>query len=58
MKSNISIRKNLAKFHFSDFKNDQKSIFELGKSLKLPAMQFHEEKKIYLILRVFLPGLI
>ena len=25
-------------------KNDQKSIFELGKILKLPEMQFHEKK--------------
>jgi len=25
------------------FKNDQNSIFELGKSLKLPKMQFHEK---------------
>ena len=30
---------------FCNFKNGQKSIFELGKSLKLPEMQFHEEKK-------------
>ena len=29
---------------FCNFKNGQKSIFELGKSLKLPKMQFHEEK--------------
>ena len=27
---------------FCNFKNGQKSIFELGKSLKLPKMQFHE----------------
>ena len=27
---------------FCNFKNDQKSIFELGNSLKLPEMQFHE----------------
>ena len=27
----------------SNFKNDQKSILEQGKSLKLPEMQFHEE---------------
>ena len=27
---------------FCNFKNDQKSIFELVKSLKLPKMQFHE----------------
>ena len=32
------------KYIFCDFKNDQKSIFELGKSLKLPEMQFHEKK--------------
>ena len=46
MKSNKSIsRKNfLTKIHFfSNFKNGQKSIFELGKSLKLPEMQFHEK---------------
>ena len=41
---------------FCNFKNGQKSIFELGKSLKLPEIQFHEKKKIYLISRVFLPG--
>ena len=29
---------------FCYFKNGQKSIFELGKSLKLPKMQFHENK--------------
>ena len=29
---------------FCNFKNAQKSIFELGKSLKLPKMQFHEKK--------------
>ena len=29
---------------FFHFKNGQKSIFELGKSLKLPKMQFHEKK--------------
>ena len=28
---------------FCDFKNGQKSIFELGKSLKLPERQFHEK---------------
>ena len=38
---------------FCNFKNDQKSIFELGKQ---PKMQFHEKKMIYLISRVFLPG--
>ena len=27
---------------FWNFKNGQKSIFEMGKSLKLPKMQFHE----------------
>ena len=27
---------------FCNFKNDQKSILELGKSLKLSKMQFHE----------------
>ena len=38
----------------SNFKNGQKSIFELGKSLKLPEMQFHEKNfLIYLISRVF-----
>ena len=31
-----------------------KNIFELGKSLKLPKMQFHVKKIIYLISRVFL----
>ena len=28
---------------FCNFKNDQKSIFEVGKSLKLPEMEFHEK---------------
>ena len=28
---------------FCNYKNDQKSIFELEKSLKLPEMQFHEK---------------
>ena len=38
---------------FCNFKNGQKSIFELGKSLKLPKMQFHEKFLfIYLISRV------
>ena len=32
---------------FCNFKNGQKSIFELGKRLKLPKMQFHV-KQIYL----------
>ena len=30
-------------FIFCNFKNDQKSIFELRKSLKLPKVQFHEK---------------
>ena len=40
---------------FCNFKNGQKSIFELGKNLKLLEMQFHEKKKkiYYLISRVF-----
>ena len=38
---------------FCNFKNDQKSIFEVRKSLKLPEMQFHEKNiLIYLISRV------
>ena len=44
VKSNKSIHFTkfyLTKFHFFQF---QKSIFEQGKSLKLPEMQFHEEK--------------
>ena len=40
---------------FSNFKNGQKSIFELGISLKLPKIQFHEKK--FLISRVYLYGL-
>ena len=40
---------------FCHFKNGSKSIFELGKSLKLPKMQFHEKKLVYLISRVFWP---
>ena len=48
----------LARFHFLQFQNiGQKSIFELGKSLKLPKMQFDENFLIYLISRVFLPRL-
>ena len=31
---------------FCNFKNGQESILELGKSLKLPKMQFLEERKI------------
>ena len=47
----------LTKFHFCNFKYGQKSIFELGKSLKLPKLQFHEKILfVYLISRVFLPG--
>ena len=47
MKSNKSISR---KKNFFDFKNDQKSIFEQGKCLILPKMQFNEEEKwIYLI---------
>ena len=39
---------------FCNFTNGQNSIFELGKSLKPPKMQFHEKKiLIYLISRVF-----
>ena len=34
-------------FIFCDLKNDQKSIFELGKSLKLAKIQFHEKKFPY-----------
>ena len=42
---------------FAISKMAKKSIFELGISLKLPKMQFHEEKKmIYLIFQVFLTG--
>ena len=37
------------KIFFSKFKNDQKSIFEEGKGLKLLEMQLHEKKGIYLI---------
>ena len=46
VKSNKSIsRKNFfwPNSIFCNFKNGQKSIFELGKSLKLPKMQFHEK---------------
>ena len=42
MKSNKSISPN-----FCNFKNGQKSIFELGKGLKLLKMQFHEKKFIW-----------
>ena len=37
-------------FIFCHFKNDQKSIFELRKSLKLPKMQFHGNLFIYLFI--------
>ena len=43
---------------FCNFKIVQKSIFELGKSLKLPEVQYHEKQfLICLISRVFLGGL-
>ena len=42
---------------FCNFKNGQKSIFELGKNLKLPEMQFHEKKFNVFDLTSFLPGL-
>ena len=42
---------------FCNFKNGQKSIFELVKSLKLPKIQFHKKKLIYLISLVYLSGL-
>ena len=44
-------------FIFCHFKNDQKSIFELGKSLTLPKMKYREIFLIYLISRVFLARL-
>ena len=50
----------MAKFHFfCYFKNDQKSIFELGKKFKTESeMQFHEQNfLIYFISRVFCLGL-
>ena len=34
----------IKEFNFCNFKNGQKSIFELGKNLKLPNMQFHIKK--------------
>ena len=40
VKSNTSISQK----KICNFKNGQKSIFELGKSLKLSKMQFHEKK--------------
>ena len=60
MKSTESIsRKNFIDQNpfFCNFKNGQKSIFEMGKNLKLPKIQFHVKIfLIYLISRVFLPG--
>ena len=46
VKLNKSISRKISwpKSIFYNFKNGQKSIFELGKSLKLPEMQFHEKK--------------
>ena len=40
-----------------DFKNGKKSIFVLGKSLKLSKCNFTRKIVIYLISRVFLPEL-
>ena len=52
----------LPKSIFSHFKNGQKSIFELGKSLKLPKMQFDDFFLFceidLLISQAFLPGLL
>ena len=58
VKSNKSIsrKKFLTKIHLCNFKNGQKSIFELGKSLKLPKMQFHEINLFDFT--SFLPGLL
>ena len=44
VESNKSISRNFScsKSIFCYFKNDQKSIFQLAKSLKRPKMQFHE----------------
>ena len=36
--------KSISRKKICNFKNDQKSIFEVGKSFNLPEMQFHEEK--------------
>ena len=54
VKSNKSIWRNFfwPNSIFCNFKNDQISIFELGKSLKLPKMEFHFQFLIYLISRV------
>ena len=60
MKSNNSISQKIfwPKSIYYNFKNGQKSIFELGKSLKRQKMQFHQEFFfIYSLLRVLLPGL-
>ena len=38
----ISLKIFLPKSIFGNFKNGQKQIFELGKSLKVQKMQFHE----------------
>ena len=55
VKSNKSIsRIFLPNSIFCNFKNGQKLIYELGQSLKLPKMQFHEKNVlIHLISRVF-----
>ena len=43
---------------FCNFKNGQKSIFELGRSLKRIKMQFHETKIGYIWFHeIFLPGI-
>ena len=48
MKSNKSTSRKIFfdqnPFLAASFKNGQKSIFELGKTLKLPKMQFHAKK--------------
>ena len=59
VKSNKSIsrKKNiLTKYFFAMSKMTKNQFLNWGKSLKMPEMQFHE-KMIYLISRVFLPGL-
>ena len=55
MKSNKSISRNFfwPISFFGHFKNGQKSIFELGKSLKLPEMQFHEKNDLFDFTRFF-----
>ena len=60
MKSNKSISRKIFFDQIPFFaisKMAKNQFLNWGKSLKLPEMQFHEKKMIYLISQVFWPGL-